>query len=130
MGNVVSTITISNTPKRLVVKLLGLIDTDEVGVVKVDKSTFTGLNGLEPSFFMIEQIDYDVGGLEVSLSVDATTDVVLARFGGMGPGKHDYRKFGGISTKAVGDTGDILLSTVGGATGDSYDITLHLRKHD
>lgn len=131
MADLVSTIVILNNPKRLVIKLLNLSDgTGESGVVKVDKSTYTGLNGLEPSFFMIEKIEYDISGMVVSLSVDATTDVVLARMGGTGGGVLDWTKSGGLSTKAAGDTGDILLTTVGHTSGDSYDITLHLRKHD
>ncbi len=130
MADTVSTITVFNGARRLVVKLLSRSDgTGESNVVKVDKSTFTGLNGMEPSGFAIEKIEYDISGMEVALSVDHTTDVVLARL--QGHGCLDWTKVGGIRTKGDGtETGDILLSTNAHSAGDSYDITLYLRKKD
>lgn len=132
MADTVSTVTIYNSPRRLVIKFLNRSDgTGESNVVKVDKSAYTGLNGLEPSCFMLERVDYDVQGMEVQISVDATTDVVLERLEGYGT--IDYtqdRKFPGLSTRATGDTGDILFSTNGHSAGDHYDITLYLRKKD
>lgn len=132
-----STIVLVNTDKRLVIKCLALfVDADESNVVKVDKSTYTGPNGLEPSYFLLERIEASVGDtLEVAISVDHTTDIVLAR---LQRGSHttDYTDCGkhpGLSTAGTGDTGDILFTTAGGTsatTNDSYDITLYLKKID
>ena len=78
---------------------------------------------------MIEKIEFDVGGMTVILLVDLTTDVVLFRLAGTGV--IDLRDTGGLSTKQDGSsTGDIILTTNGHTSGDSYDITLHMRKHD
>lgn len=129
MADAVSTKVIHNSPRKLVVQLTSLSDgTGESGVVKVDKSTFTGLNGLEPSKFVVEKIQYDVTSMRVALSFDRTTDVVFAVLQGIGC--LDYRKSGGFVDSTTGDTGDILLTTTGAALGDGYHIILHLRKKD
>lgn len=131
MADTVSTIELFNSPERLIVKFLNLSDgTGESAVIKVDKSTYTGTNGLEPTSFKIDKIKYDVAGMEVALLSDHTTDIVLARLGGMGYGVLDYENVGGITTAGSGGTGDILLTTNGHSAGDSYDITLELRKID
>lgn len=131
MADVVSTVVILDSPRRLVIKLLCRSDgTGETDVVKVDKSAYTGLNGREPSSFKIMKILYDVGGMEVKISSDHDTDVALARLSGMGPYCLDYRKSGGISTAGTGGSGDILFTTLNHSSGDSYDITLHLIKKD
>lgn len=131
MADAVSTVTVYNNPKRLVVKCLSRSDgTGESNVAKVDKSAYTGLNGAEPSGFAIERIEYDISGMEVLISVDHTTDVNICRLT-TGQGVLDFRKVGGLITTGDGSTtGDILFSTNGHTAGDSYDITLHLRKKD
>lgn len=130
MADTVSSLVLSNTQRRYVVQLMSTSDgTGESGVVKVDKSTLVGPDGTEPTHFMIDEIQGEVNGMQVVLSVDATTDVVLARLAS-GIIQIDYRKQGGLSTKATGDTGDILLTTIGHSSGDSYNIVLHLTKMD
>lgn len=129
MVDTVTNITIHNSPKRLVTKHLSLSDgTGESNVVKVDKSTFTGPDGTEPSFFMIEKVQYDIAGMEILISVDLTTDQNLFRL--TGAGILDFRDVGGISTTGSGGTGDLLLSTNAHSSGDSYDITIYMRKKD
>ncbi len=132
MADTVSTISVWETPQELVLKFLNLSDgTGESAVVKVDKSTYTNLNLVEPNHFNINRIEYNLSGMSVGIFVDATTDVKLAELGGTGgavSGHMDFTKFGGLSTKATGDTGDIYFTTTGHTSGDSYDITLYLKK--
>lgn len=129
MADTVAVKTIFNSPKKLVVQLTSLSDgTGETNVVKVDKSTFTGLNGLEPSKFSIQKIEYDVTSMRVALSFDRTTDVVFAVL--QGQGQLNYQRSGGLVDSTTGDTGDILLTTAGHAAGDGYNIILHIRKKD
>lgn len=129
MADTVSTKIIFNSPKKMVIQLNNLSDgTGEAAVIKVDKSTFTGPNGLEPSKFAIEKIVYDVTSMRVALSFDRTTDVVFAVL--QGQGEICYRKQGGFVDSTTGDTGDILLTTTGAAAGDGYMIILHIRKKD
>lgn len=131
MADTVSSKVLTNTPKRLVIQIQNLSDgTGESAVTKVDKSTYTGLNGLEPSFFAVERIEGDAVGMEVYIYCDRTSAVPIARLGGLGKYKIDYRRQGGLQTGGAGGTGDILLTTNGQSLGDSYNIVLHLRKKD
>lgn len=129
MADTVTTKVVVNTPKRLVVHLTNQSDgTGESNVVKVDKSTFTGLNGLEPSKLVVERIEYDCTLMRVSLSWDQTSDETIAVL--QGNGFFDWRSNGGLIGANTGGTGDILLTTSGAATTEGYDITLFLRKKD
>lgn len=128
MADTVSTATLFNGTKKLVVHLMNLSDgTGESNVVKVDKSTFVGPKAGEPTYFILEKIKYNCLGMRVKLSVDRTSDVVFAVLQGFG--EIDYKDVGGIVLSGSGDTGDILLTTANQASGDSYDITLYLRKN-
>lgn len=129
MADAVTSKTLFNGQVKLVVHLTNISDgTGESAVVKVDKSTFTGPNGLEPSHLVIEQIKYDVTNMRVVLLWDRTTDEAIAVL--QGRGCLDFRSVGGIKGSSTGDTGDILLTTTGHAAGEGYDITLFLRKKD
>lgn len=129
MADTVDTLVVANTKQRYVVRLTNRSDgTGESGVVKVDKSTLTGLLGAEPSKLVVEKIQYDVAGMQVRLDWDHTTDDEIVTLG-PGSGVMNWRQAGGlIDPGSAGGTGDILLTTNGQAAGDSYDITLHLRK--
>jgi len=129
MADAVGTKVLFDGSRRLSIQLTNVSDgTGEAGVIKVDKSTYTGPNGLEPSKFSVESIEYDVTSMRVALSFDRTTDVVFAVL--QGQGKLCYRKSGGFIDSTTGDTGDILLTTTGAAAGDGYNIILHLIKKD
>jgi hypothetical protein len=130
MADTVSTVVLFNQPKRLVTKHLNLSDgTGESNVVKVDKSTYTGPDGTEPSCFAIEKIEYAIVGMSVAISIDQTTDVKLFQLSDTGC--LDFTSIGGVITRGDGSgTGDILFTTNGHTSGDTYDITLYLRKKD
>jgi hypothetical protein len=127
MADAVTTTTVFNGTQRLVVHLTNVSDgTGESNVVKVDKSTFTGPNGSEPTNFVLERVDYDVSSMRVLLTLDRTTDQTLVVL--QGQGTMDFTSSGGLLKASTGDTGDILLTTANHAAGDGYDITLYLRK--
>jgi hypothetical protein len=129
MADTVSTKVLLNTRKRLVLQFLNLSDgTGESSVVKVDKSTYTGVSGTEPDHFIVKTIQYACNGMDVDLSFDRTTDVVIARLSGLG--FNDYTIGGGFGfvDSTTGDTGDILLTTRNHTSGDSYDIIIELEK--
>lgn len=129
MADTVTTKTIFNSPRKLVVELTNLSDgTGESNVVKVDKSTFTGLNGIEPSKLVVEKIVYDVSSMRVLLTWDQTSDETIAVL--QGHGCLNWKKSGGNIGANSGGAGDILLTTANHAVGDGYQITLHLRKKD
>jgi hypothetical protein len=60
---------------------------------------------------------------------DASTNVFCIELGENQSGHHDYTSFGGLTNNAgSGVTGDILFTTVGHASADSYTVILQVRK--
>jgi hypothetical protein len=130
MADAVDTLTIRNAVALngwLVQRFTNLSDgTGESGVTKVDISTFNCRNGQGASYSKIERIEYNVNGMTVALYWDHTTDDEIAVLGGSGI--IDQSADGGrVDPKSAGGTGDILLTTSGHTSGDSYDITLYMR---
>jgi hypothetical protein len=129
MADAVSTKVLFNGTRKLIIQITNLSDgTGESAVVKVDKSGYTGSNGLEPSKFVVEKIQYDVTAMRVHLYFDRTTDQTIAVL--QGNNELCYTDVGGLVDGGTGDTGDIVLTTTGAAAGDGYNIILHLRKKD
>jgi len=130
MADAVNIKTVFNGGRRLVVRLTNVSDgTGEAAVIKVDKSTFTGPDGTEPTSFVVEKIEYDILGMQVQLHWDHTTPDIIAVISGAG--YLDWVAAGGlVDPLSAGGTGDIELTTVGHTAGDSYTITLWLRKKD
>lgn len=132
MTDTVTSRTLLNTPNKLIVQLTNVSDgTGESQVIKVDKSTFTGPNGAEPTHLAIEKIVYDVSSMLVTLEWDHTTDETIAIL--QGDGCLDYFKNGKharLVDVETGGTGDILLTTANASVGDGYEITLYIRKKD
>jgi hypothetical protein len=67
--------------------------------------------------------------MKTRLFFDATSDAFIIELGENQSGYHDYTSFGGLPNNAgSGKTGDIMFTTVGHSTGDTYTITLEMRK--
>ena len=101
--------------------------TGEVGITKVDVSTLTR-NGALVTYTNIQRIEYSVWGFNyVALEFDATANDEIAVL--QGQGEIDWSYDGGkVDPRSAGTTGDIVLTTNGGAAGAGYDITLWLKK--
>lgn len=129
MADTVNSQVIEDGPRNYVIRLTNISDgTGESDVVKVDVSGLTGPDvGVAPDRVAIKSIDYNVQGFDyVTLEFDATADDEIAVLGqGVG-----YLPFDPPvnNPKSSGYTGDVLLTTSGGASGSSYDITLHCIK--
>lgn len=68
-------------------------------------------------------------GMKVQLLFDATSNAFIIELGETSSGHHDYRDFGGIWNNAgSGVTGDVLFTTVGHSSNDTYTILLSGRK--
>lgn len=131
MADAVTTKVLVNTPKRLVIQITNLSDgTGESAVTKVDKSTYVGPNGLEPSSLNIESIQGDCFGMEVRLYCDRTAPITIAQIGQGGIINLNYERNGGFPTVGAGGTGDILLTTAGHTASDSYNLIIRMRKKD
>ncbi len=136
MADAVTSQTIVDTEKRVVMKFTNLSDGNgESAVKKVDVSALTAHpDGTACSQVTIDQIWYDVGGMRVALEWNASTNVVCMVLGGSAAagnvhGHMDFRSFGGIKNNAgSGINGDLDLSTSGHTNLDHYTIVLELRK--
>lgn len=122
MADAVSSQTLVNGERNLVVKLTNTSDgTGESAVTKVDVSAF-GATGVK-----INKIHYSVAGMVARLLWDATADVTIVDL--QGDGCLDASSFGGLANNAAaGKSGDILLTTAGHSSGDSYTIILEMQK--
>lgn len=103
---------------------------DETDTVIVDRSTLIGPDRVNvPTYIVIEEITYDVQGFtSILLEWDDTTDEIIDYLSG--PGYFDFRPYGGKKMTGVPDAagdGDVLLTSAGGAAGDTYSITLVCR---
>lgn len=116
--------------RKYVVKLTSLSDgTGESAVTKVTKSALTGPNGLAPGRIVVEQLEYDIGGMNIVLAWDHTTPDIIATLGGAG--FLDFTAQGGaVDPASAGGTGNITLTSLNATANDTYTIILYLRLKD
>jgi hypothetical protein len=112
---------------KLVVNVTGAFSVgDETDTVIIDLSTLAGPeNGVAPTAVRIDEITWSLnGGWDyVLLEWDHTADDVVDYFHGQG--YMDYRPYGGKNDpRSAGDTGDLVLTTAGGAAGDTYSFLI------
>lgn len=102
--------------------------TGESGVTVVDISTLTNPANQACDYSVVDRIEYSVWGFNyIVLRWDHTTDDEIAILSGSGC--IDWTLMGGkVDPKTSGGTGDILLTTDGGADGSGYDLTLFIRQ--
>jgi hypothetical protein len=128
MADAVTTQVLYEAPDRLVVKFTNVSDgTGESAVNKVDVSALTPA----PTEVIIERIQFSTDGMAVRVLWDATTDSVAWLVPAGQTGCVDFTKSEGrglVNDAGSGKTGDILFTTVGHSSGDTYSIVLDLRK--
>ena len=135
MADAVTSQTIIDTEKRVVMKFTNLSDgSGESAVKKVDVSTLTAHpDGTACSQVTIDQIWYDIGGMRLAIYHDASSSVLALVLGGSAAagniqGHMDFRSFGGIKNNASSPTGDIDFTTSGHTNLDHYTVVLEMRK--
>ena len=104
--------------------------TGESAVAKVDVSALSSLaDGTACTGATIEKIWWQCNGMKVKVLFDASTDDFCIELGENQSGHHDYTSFGGLTNPASsGVTGDIMFTTVGHSSADSYTIIKQVRK--
>lgn len=124
MADAVTSQTLIDGLRNAVMKFTNTSDgTGESAVKKVDVSALSG----GPSRVTITKIHYNTSGMLVRLLWDADTDVTILDL--QGDGCMDFSGFGGLYNNAAdGVTGDILLTTVGHTSGDSYSLIVEMQK--
>jgi len=136
MADAVAVTTIQDGEKDLVVQLTSLSDgSGEANVVKIDVSALGSDNsGNACDGVAIQEIWAQVNGFDsgIILKNDADTDTVAIPLD-QGRTHHDFSSVGGLRQYGTSPTGDVTLSTVGGASaatsGDSYLVLIRATKH-
>ena len=105
--------------------------TGETNVVKVNPASLSAsAAGGACDAVSILKVSGLTHGIEVQMSWDATTPVVIETIPQNTQYQQDYTKIGGLTNNAgTGKTGKILFSTLDQSAGDAYTVTLEMQKH-
>tara|TARA_R100001163_G_scaffold35649_1_gene27412 strand:- start:125 stop:532 length:408 start_codon:yes stop_codon:yes gene_type:complete len=131
MADAVTTQTIIDGERNCVMKFTNVSDgTGESAVAKVDVSALASNSaGTACSEVRVMRVSHAVVGMSVQLFLDATSNVLLMELAESSNGHMDFKDFGGLSNNAgSGKTGDILFTTKGHSSGDTYSIVLEMVK--
>ena len=131
MADAVTSQTIVDGAKTAVLKFTNVSDgSGESAVKKVDVSALASTqDGQACTGATIEKIWWQCNGMKVQLLFDASSNVFCIELGENQSGYHDYSNFGGLPNNAgSGVTGDILFTTVGHSSNDTYTVVLQVRK--
>ena len=131
MADAVTSQTIIDGERNCVMKFTNVSDgTGESAVAKVDVSALASNSaGIACSEVRVMRVSHAIVGMSVQLFLDATSNVLLMELAESSNGHMDFKDFGGLPNNAgSGKTGDILLTTKGHSSGDTYSITLEMVK--
>ena len=131
MADTVTTQTIMDGERNLIMKFTNVSDgTGESAVAKVDVSALSSnSDGKACSEVRIMRVSHAIVGMSVQLFFDATTNVLLMELAESSNGHMEFKEFGGIPNNAgSGKTGDVLFTTKGHSSGDTYSIVLEMVK--
>jgi hypothetical protein len=128
LADAVSTHTMYDDGARQVAKFTNISDgTGEADVVKFDVSAMTpAVTEVD-----IEKIWYSTQGMSVRIEFDADTDTVAFLVPADADGFFDFTEMppGSLrNNSSTGKTGDILFTTVGHTSGDTYVIIIQVKK--
>lgn len=131
MADAVTSQTLLSNEKRLIMKFTNVSDgTGESAVAKVDVSTLdANRNGDAVDTVQIDRVWYTTNGMSVRVLLDATADELVFELPADSEGSMDFSSFGLQNSKPTGYTGDILFTTIGHGSGDSYTVILDMTKH-
>ena len=127
MADAVTTQTIIDGERNCVMKFTNVSDgSGESAVAKVDVSALAAnANGKACSEVRIQRVSHAIVGMSVQLFFNASTNVLAMELAESSNGHMDFKDFGGIPNNAgSGKNGDILFTTKGHSSGDTYSITL------
>ena len=133
MADAVTSQTIQDGARVAILKFTNVSDSSgESAVVKVDVSALSAdpLTGKSCSSVTVSKIQYVTFGMSVKIEFDASTNVLIAHLPENYSDVLDFSDFSGIPNNAgSGKTGDIVFTTVGHASGDSYTIVMTVIKN-
>ena len=131
MADAVTSQTIIDGERNCGMKFTNVSDgSGESAVAKVDVSALaSNAAGVACSEVRVMRISHAIVGMSVQLFFDATSNVLLVELAESSNGHMEFEDFGGIPNNAgSGKTGDILFTTKGHSSGDTYSIVLEMVK--
>ena len=131
MADAVTSQTIIDGERNCIMKFTNVSDgTGESAVAKVDVSALNSNSaGVSCSEVRVLRVSHAIVGMSVQLFLNATSNVLLMELAESSNGHMDFTDFGGLPNNAgSGKNGDILFTTKGHSSGDTYSITLEMVK--
>ena len=131
MADAVTSQTIIDGERKCVMKFTNVSDgSGESAVAKVDVSALAANSaGTSCSEVRVMRVSHAIVGMSVQLFLNATANVLLMELAESSNGHMDFKDFGGLTNNAGdGKNGDILLTTKGHSSGDTYSIVLEMVK--
>jgi hypothetical protein len=131
MADAVTSQTIIDGERNCVMKFTNVSDgTGESAVAKVDVSALASNSaGTACSEVRVMRVSHAIVGMSVQLFLNATSNVLLMELAESSNGHMDFKDFGGLPNNAgSGKNGDILLTTKGHSSGDTYSIVIEMVK--
>jgi len=131
MADAVTSQTIIDGERNCIIKFTNVSDgSGESAVAKVDVSALTSnAAGVACSEVRVMRVSHAIVGMSVQMFLNATANVLLMELAESSNGHMDFKDFGGLPNNAgSGKNGDILFTTKGHSSGDTYSITLEMVK--
>jgi hypothetical protein len=131
MADAVTSQTIIDGERNCIMKFTNVSDgTGESAVAKVDVSALSSNSaGTACSEVRVLRVSHAIVGMSVQMFLNATSNVLLMELAESSNGHMDFTDFGGLPNNAgSGKNGDILFTTKGHSSGDTYSITLEMVK--
>lgn len=130
MADVVTSQTVFDGEREAVMKFTNVSDgTGESAVVKVNVSALNANSrGQACNRVTLERIHVSINGMSVNILWDATADVP-AFIAAPGVYTFDFTKIQLPNNAGAGITGNVLFTTIGASSGDTYTIVLEMVKH-
>ena len=130
MADAVTSQTIFDGEREVVMKFTNISDgTGETAVLKVDVSALTpSFSGKACDGVTLDRIHASINGMSVNVLWDATTDVPAVI---LAPGMYTFdhgKRIQLPNNAGAGKTGDIMFTTIGASSGDTYSIVLEMVK--
>ena len=130
MADTVLNTTVFDGSKKLITHYNNVSDGSGSTTKIVDVSALTSnAAGVACSEVRVMRVSHAIVGMSVQMFLNATANVLLMELAESSNGHMDFQDFGGLPNNAGdGKNGDILFTTKGHSSGDTYSIVLEMVK--
>ena len=131
MADAVTSQTIQDGERKAVLKFTNISDgTGEAAVKKIDVSALSANSaGSACTEVAVAKIWWQCVGMGVELLNDADANTLIIGLSPDSNGYHDYSDFSGIPNDAgSGKTGDVMFTTIGASSSDTYTVIIEVLK--